>query len=133
MKIATEVLDRAVGPTCRFDMLEGDAHPCTPGFDAAFLQRHAADLTARCAALEQQAVAMLGRPFCLRSASQLAAVLYGDLGLPPPTGNAGRYRLTHLALLCIAQLDTKCFEPAMSCACHSPHRSEYLESELTTA
>ena len=60
---------------------------CAP----SLLARHRAAVQARLAQIEAAARALAGRDtFNVASRAQLAAVLYGDLGLPAPTGRGAR-------------------------------------------
>jgi DNA polymerase I-like protein with 3'-5' exonuclease and polymerase domains len=56
------------------------------GIDPRHLLGHKAALKQRMAAITTRAQQLAGSAFNLASSSQLAKVLYGDLGLPAPTG-----------------------------------------------
>ena len=60
------------------------------GIDPRHLLGHKAALKQRMAAISTRAQQLAGGPFNLASSSQLAKVLYSDLGLPAPTGTGGR-------------------------------------------
>jgi DNA polymerase-1 len=59
------------------------------GVDPRHLLGHKAALKQRMAAISARAQQLAGSPFNLASSSQLAKVLYNDLGLPAPTGTGG--------------------------------------------
>lgn len=60
------------------------------GIDPRHLLGHKAALKQRMAAISTRAQQLAGGPFNLASSSQLAKVLYSDLGLPAPTGTGRR-------------------------------------------
>ncbi|WIA11812.1 hypothetical protein OEZ85_011902 [Tetradesmus obliquus] len=60
------------------------------GIDPRHLLGHKAALKQRMAAISTRAQQLAGSPFNLASSSQLAKVLYSELGLPAPTGTGAR-------------------------------------------
>jgi hypothetical protein len=64
------------------------------GIDPRHLLGHKAALKQRMAVITARAQQLAGSPFNLASSSQIAKVLYDDLGLPAPTGTGGVRCLT---------------------------------------
>ena len=78
----------AVSGACAANL--NDSLVARAGFDARMIEQWRVSLESCCAALQGQAVALAGRPFSMASSLQLAAVLYDDLALPPPTACTSR-------------------------------------------